>query len=67
MSPVRLREVLASRGVARHRPAMIHAVFSSIGDSPAMGESITRRRPTARNRGSQAVAPPSTASVVAVM
>ena len=32
-----------------------------------MGESVARGRPTARDRGSQAVAPPSTASVVAVM
>ncbi len=62
-----LREGLAGRGVVCHLRAMVHAAFSSIGDSYAMDESPARWRPTARNRGSQAVAPPSTASVVAVM
>ena len=67
MSPLRLREVLAGRGVVCHLPAMVHAVFPSIGDSLAMDESVVRERPLARDRRSQAVAPPSTASVVAVM
>ena len=67
MSPFRLREGLAGRGVVCHLPAMIHAAFSSISDSSAMGESLARDRATAHGRSSQAVAPPSTASVVAVM